>query len=268
VAAVDATLARHAQRLLSEADERDALEQVEAELMAFARLLVTEVRLRKALSDPDLPAGNKRALLNDLAGGLDAVTVELLATAANLQQVPPRDFPELIGGLAAQAALTDAEADGELDQLEDELFQLGTLVDGERRLRSALTDPGLPVERKRALIADLLKGRVSDRTAALADLWVLLRDGRDLGESARDLAELAAQRRQRLVAEVRTAVELDDERRARLAEALTRVTGRPVDLQCTVDESVLGSVVVRIGDEVFDGSIRSRLEAARERLSA
>ena len=113
-----------------------------------------------------------------------------------------------------------------------------------------------------------LKGKVSDRTIALADLWVLLRDGRDLGESARELAELAAKWRQRLVAEVRTAVELDDERRVKLAEALARVTGQPVDLQCTVDESVLGSVVVRIGDEVFDGSIRSRLAAARERLSA
>jgi F-type H+-transporting ATPase subunit delta len=268
VAAVDAALAGHARRLLGEADERDALEQVEAELVAFARLLVSEVRLRKALSDPDLPADNKRALLNDLAGGLDPATVELLATAASLQRVPMREFPELVAGLAAEAALTDAEADGELDQLEDELFQLGTLVDGDARLRSALTDPGLPVERKRALIADLLKGKVSDRTIALADLWVLLRDGRDLGESARELAELAAKWRQRLVAEVRTAVELDDERRVKLAEALARVTGQPVDLQCTVDESVLGSVVVRIGDEVFDGSIRSRLDAARELLSA
>jgi F-type H+-transporting ATPase subunit delta len=268
VAAVDAALAAHARRLLGEADERDALEQVEGELVAFARLLVTEVRLRKALSDPDLPADNKRALLNDLAGGLDSATVELLATAASLQRVPMREFPELVARLAAEAALTDAEADGELDQLEDELFQLGTLVDGDARLRSALTDPGLPVERKRALIADLLKGKVSDRTIALADLWVLLRDGRDLGESARELAELAAKWRQRLVAEVRTAVELDDERRVKLAEALARVTGQPVDLQCTVDESVLGSVVVRIGDEVFDGSIRSRLDAARELLSA
>jgi F-type H+-transporting ATPase subunit delta len=268
VAAVDAALAGHAQRLLDEAAGRDALGQVEGELVAFARLLVTEVRLRKALSDPDLPAANKRALLKDLAGRLDDATVELLATATDRQRVRMRDFPELVAWLAAQAALTGADADGELDRLGDELFQLGTLVDGEPRLRSALTDPGLPVERKQALVADLLGGRVSGRTAALADLWVLLRDGRDLGEVARELAEQCARRRQRLVAEVRTAVELDDQRRARLAEVLARVTGMPVDLQCTVDESVLGSVVVRIGDEVFDGSIRSRLAEARERLSA
>jgi F-type H+-transporting ATPase subunit delta len=262
-------LAGHAQRLLDEADGRDALERVAAELAAIAKLLTTEVRLRKALSDPDLPVDNKKALLDELTrGAFDPATVELLATASEHRRMPTREFPELVGGLAAQAAFTDAEADGELEQLEDELYQLGTLVDRGPGVRSALTDPGLPVERKQALVADLLRGHAGERTAALADLWVVLRDGRGLGEAARELAELAARRRQRLVAEVRTAVELDGERQSRLAEVLTRVTGRPVDLQCTVDESILGSVVVRIGDEVFDGSVRSRLAKARERLGA
>ena len=53
---------------------------------------------------------------------------------------------------------------------------------------------------------------------------------------------------------------------SRLAEALTQVLGKPVVLQVTVDEAILGSVVVRVGDELFDGSIRSRLEQAREAL--
>jgi F-type H+-transporting ATPase subunit delta len=61
-------------------------------------------------------------------------------------------------------------------------------------------------------------------------------------------------------------VELDDARRARLAEVLTRVIGKPVLLQTTVDEAILGSLVVRVGDELFDGSVRSRLEQAREAL--
>src|ERR671935_92104 len=81
-------------------------------------------------------------------------------------------------------------------------------------------------------------------------------DRRDAPE--RVAAQLAA------VAEVRSAVELDAARQRRLAEVLTRITGRPVDLQCTVDASILGSVVVRIGDEVFDGSVRSRLAKVRE----
>jgi F-type H+-transporting ATPase subunit delta len=262
-------LTGHARRLFEEADARDALERVAGELAAIAKLLTTEVRLRKALADPDLPAENKKALLDDIAGGaLDATTVELLATAAEHRRVPMREFPELVAGLAAEAAFSDAEADGELERLEEELYQLGTLVDREPGVRSALTDPRLPVDHKQALVADLLRGHAGERTAALADLWVVLHDGRGLGETARELARQAARRRQRLVAEVRSAVELDGGRQRRLAEALTRVTGRPVDLQCTVDASVLGSVVVRIGDEVFDGSVRSRLAKVRERLGA
>ena len=154
----------------------------------------------------------------------------------------------------------------ELERVGDELYLLADLVDHQPRLRSALTNPGLPVENKRALVADLLEGGASARTAALADLLVELGEGHDLDTSARELAELAARRRGMVVAEVRSAVELDDQRRAQLAETLTRITGRPVDLRVTVDEAILGSVVVRIGNELFDGSIRGRLEQAREAL--
>ena len=87
-----------------------------------------------------------------------------------------------------------------------------------------------------------------------------------LDTQLKEWAEAAAARRDRVVAEVRSAVELDEARRARLAEVLTRVIGKPVLLQTTVDKAILGSLVVRVGDELFDGSIRSRLEQAREAL--
>jgi F-type H+-transporting ATPase subunit delta len=266
---VNQDLAAHAQALFDEAAGRGqrAIDQVEADLERFARLLLGQVRLRKALADPGLPPEPKRALLAELGQGrLDEASVELLATAASHQRVRLRAFPELLAGLAAMAAVTAAEKAGELERLEGELFFVGTLVEQQPRVRSALTNPGLPVDNKRALVADLLDGRVGRRAAALADLLVELHEGHDLDAMARQWAEAAAARRDRVVAEVRTAVELDDRRRARLAEALTRVLGRPVVLQVTVDEAILGSVVVRVGDELFDGSIRSRLEQAREAL--
>jgi F-type H+-transporting ATPase subunit delta len=269
VTLASAALAGHAQALFDQAAERGkrAVEQVEADLAGFARLLVARVRLRKVLADPGLPPEPKRALLQELGGGrLDEASVELLATLASTQRVPLREFPALVGELAAMAALTAADRAGELERVEDELAGLADLVDREPRLRSALTDPGLPVDNKRALVADLLEGHASGRTAALADLLVELGEGHDLAASARELAGLAARRRGTVVAEVRSAVALDRQRRSRLAEVLTRIVGRPVDLRVTVDEAILGSVVVRIGDEVFDGSIRSRLEQAREAL--
>jgi F-type H+-transporting ATPase subunit delta len=266
---VNQALAAHAQELLDEAAGRGqrAIDQVEADLEELARLLVGQVRLRKALADPGLPPEPKRALLAELGGGrLDQVSVELLATVATRQRVRLRDFPSLLAALAAMAAFTGADKAGELDQVEGELFFLGTVVEQQSQVRSALTNPGLPVENKRALVADLLDGRVGRRTAALADLLVELHEGHDLDTVAKQWAEAAAARRNRVVAEVRSAVELDDQRRVRLAEALTRVLGKPVVLQVTIDEAILGSVVVRVGDELFDGSIRSRLEQAREAL--
>ena len=265
---VNEALAAHAQALFDDAAGRGqrAIDQVTDDLAQVARLLVHQVRLRKALADPGLPPEPKRALLTELGQGrLDEASVELLATVATRQRVRVRDFPGLLAGLAAMAAFTAADKAGQLEQLESELFGVATLVEREHGVRSALTNPGLPVENKRALMADLLHG-ASRRTAALADLLVELYEGHELDTVAREWAEAAAARRNRVVAEVRSAVELDDQRRARLAEALTRAIGKPVVLQTIVDETILGSVVVRVGDELFDGSIRSRLEQAREAL--
>jgi ATP synthase F1 delta subunit len=263
---VNPTLAAYAQGLFDQAAGRgqQAIDQVQADLDQFARLLTHQVRLRKALADPGLPPEPKRALLADLGQGrLEEASVELLATAATHQRVRLRDFPELLAALAAMAAFTGADRAGEL---EGELFSAATLVERQPALRSALTNPGLPVANKRALVADLLEGRVSRRAAALVDLLVELSEGHDIDTVLKEWAEAAATRRNRVVAEVRSAIELDDQRRARLVEALTRVLGKPVVLQTSVDTAILGSVVVRVGNELFDGSIRSRLEQAREAL--
>ena len=266
---VNQALAGHAQGLLDEAAGRGrrAIGQVETDLVEFARLLVHQVRLRKVLADPGLPPEPKRALLADLGQGrLERASVELLATVATRQRVRLRDFPDLLASLAAMAAFTAADKAGELERLEGELFGVATLVERQPRLRSALTDPGLPLENKRALLADLLGSRVGPRTTALVDLLVQLHGGHGLDTQLKDWARAAAARRDRVVAEVRSAVELDAAHRTRLTEVLTRVVGKPVILQTSVDETILGSVVVRVGDELFDGSIRSRLEQAREAL--
>ena len=79
---------------------------------------------------------------------------------------------------------------------------------------------------------------------------------------------MASRERDHALAEVRTAVDLSTEQRERLAEALSRATGRQVDVKIVVDPSVIGGVVARVGDEVFDGSIASRLEDAKQALGS
>lgn len=260
-------LAEHAERLLQEAAAAGTLDAVAVELASFARLTASYPRLRGALVDPALPADSRRDLVADLGHGqLQQTTVELLATMGERQRIATRLLPDLLAELVAQAEFAAADAAGDLDRVEDDLFRFGALVERTPELRSALTDPVVPLERKRALVDELIGGKASPRAVGLVQLALDLQLGRELERRCRELAEMAAERRNRVVADVRTAVPLDDERQARLAETLTRVIGRPVELRCTVDSTIMGSVVVRVGDEVFDGSVRGRIEQARERL--
>jgi len=173
---------------------------------------------------------------------------------------------DLIRGYA-QALFAMAAAEGDLEQVEDELYRFGKTVEREGRLREALTDPALPTDRKRAVIEELLGDRASPHTISLVAFLVEQGRAKDLPKIIEALAELAAERRQAAVAEVRAAVTLDDKRRRALAKALSEATGKDIELKVLVGPSVVGGVVARVGDQVFDGTIRRKLELAREQLA-
>ena len=82
----------------------------------------------------------------------------------------------------------------------------------------------------------------------------------ELAEIVGRFLEKAASERGHEVAEVRSAIPLDDAQQQRLAAALSDATRKQVEVKVVVDATVLGGLVTRIGDTVIDGSIRHRLE--------
>jgi F-type H+-transporting ATPase subunit delta len=166
----------------------------------------------------------------------------------------------------AQALLSIAEAESVLDRVEDELYAFAKSVERHADLREALTDEALPSERKKAVIEQLLGARAHPVTATLVGFLVDAGQARRIGPIVEALAREAAHRSERTLAEVRVAVPLTDAHRTRLDQALTRATGHPVERKVVVDPSVIGGVVARVGDEVFDGSVASRLAEARQYL--
>jgi F-type H+-transporting ATPase subunit delta len=180
--------------------------------------------------------------------------------------VPERERDRLIRGYA-QALFAVAEAEGDLDQVGDELYRFGKTIEARPELRDALTDPSLPADRKRAVLEELLGGKANPHTLNLLIFLVEQGRARDLQRIVTALAEVAAERQRKVVAEVRSAVPLDEDQRARLAEALSKATGKDVELKVLVDPSVIGGAVARVGDQVFDGSVRRKLEIAREQLT-
>jgi F-type H+-transporting ATPase subunit delta len=81
-----------------------------------------------------------------------------------------------------------------------------------------------------------------------------------------ELSDLAAESRQSVVAEVRSAVPLDDSQRQQLASALSKATGKKVEVKVLIDPSVIGGIVSKVGDTVIDGSVRRRLEQLKEQV--
>jgi len=172
---------------------------------------------------------------------------------------------ELISGYA-QAMFAVARAEDALPAVEDELYAFGKALEQHTELRESLTDAALPAENKKAVVQDLLGDRANPVTVNLVGFVIDAGRARALPKIVDELARMAAEERQHALAEVRSAVDLSAAQRERLASALSRATGRQVDVKVVVDPTVVGGVVARVGDEVFDGSIASRLEEARQAL--
>ena len=163
---------------------------------------------------------------------------------------------ERIAGYAS-AAHALASAEGELDRVEQELFALARAVETTPELRDALTNPALPLERKERIVRDVVGAHASRVTVNLVSMFIAQGRGGDLPAIASA---------GKAVAEVRSAVPLDDATTARLAAALERKIGRAVEVKAIVDPSVLGGIVTRVGDTVIDGSVASRLRSLRQTL--
>lgn len=239
------------------------------DLLAVAGLLGQEKSLRLALADSGQPAGVRGGVVRDLFGGkVSDTSLAVLEQVVSSRWSSDVDLVDAVERLGAQAAFTVAEHDGSLDRVEAELFAVGRAVDGSPDLQMALTDPSLGSEHKSALVRDLIGAGAAPVTTSLVAYAAANLRGRQPALAVEALATLAAEQRRRLLAEVRTAVPLTDEQSRRLAAALSAQQGRDVRLNVIVDPEVVGGIVVRVGEDVIDGSIATRLEQARRALSA
>ncbi|GGP87457.1 F0F1 ATP synthase subunit delta [Streptomyces roseolilacinus] len=238
------------------------------ELAAVTALLDREVSLRRVLTDP-AQAGEAKADLATrlLSGQVGGETVDLVSGMVRSRWSQSRDLVDAVETLADTADLTAAQKAGALDDVEDELFRFGRIVTSSPELRAALTDRAATATAKGGLLRSLLGGRANAATERLVVRLVTQPRGRSLEGGLESLSKLAAARRDRMVAVVTSAVPLTDQQKARLGAVLAKMYGRNMHLNLDVDPTVLGGITVRIGDEVVNGTVASRLDEASRRLA-
>jgi F-type H+-transporting ATPase subunit delta len=256
--------------VLETLDSRDgeAEKTLASELYATADLLAGQPRLRRTLADPSTDAGTRGGLARTLLGGrLSAASVSMVVAAVEQRWSSPWDLTDSLEILADDALLASALKRGELDSVEDELFRFERILAASGELSSALDEAIVPAERRVQLLHSVLDGKASAITVELVAHAVASGRKRSVQLAIDDLLEASAMRRDRSVARVLSATELTAEQTRRLASALSGMYGRPIDVRTAVDPAVRGGLVVRVGDEVIDGTVASRLAAARSALA-
>jgi F-type H+-transporting ATPase subunit delta len=237
-------------------------------LFAVIDVLDANPSLRRALTDPSNQPDAKAVLVQRLLEGkASADLVELVVGLARSRWSRGRDLADAAEELAAEAVLAVAEDAGRADRVEDELFRFERLVDGDPSLARALADRAAPAESKAALVEQLLADKAAPETLTLVRRAVLSGRGLHLAGALERYIQLAAARREQLVAHVKVALPLEPAQRTRLAAALKNLYGKAVQLNVDIDAEVLGGIRIEVGDEVLDGTVSRRLDDVRRRLA-
>jgi len=166
----------------------------------------------------------------------------------------------------AQAMYEAVPGDVGVEALLSDLRDLENSLRASHDLRIFFTSPVISQTQKRITVKALFEGRLNPYT--VATLLFLVDNGREklLPEILAALFELDRDRKGIQPMTVTTSLALDDAQRASVTNAITAMVRKPVEAAFRADEALLGGIVVRVGDMVYDGSIKRQLQRLRERF--
>jgi F-type H+-transporting ATPase subunit delta len=244
------------------------LAEMASELYAVADLFTSQPRLRRTIGDPATSPDARAELAGGLLSGkVDSKTVDIVQAVARQRWSTPWDLTDALESAGDDALFVAAEKGHHLDTVEDELFRFERILDGEGEIVGLLDEVSVDPARRIALLDSLVEGKVSDTTVALLRHAVSSQRKRSIMLAIDDLLETAAARQERSVARVISAVPLTDAQQRRLTDTLSEMYGRAISVRSAIDPGVRGGLIVRVGDEVIDGSIATRFAAARAALA-
>jgi ATP synthase F0 subunit b/ATP synthase F1 delta subunit len=250
--------------------DQKALSTLSSELVSVAKMLDREIVVTRYLTMPAEDAAPRARLIERLLSGqVGDATLDVLRTAVSERWSANSDLVDAIEHVSRQALLEVAERDDQVDEVEDQLFRFSRILDAQPRLAILLGDYAVPVEGRVGLLRNVLDAAssgVNPIAVALLSQTVELLRGQPAEEAVLFLAEVAVARRGEVVAQVSAAAELSAAQATRLTEVLSRIYGHPVTVQLQIDAALLGGLLIAVGDEVIDGTLSSRLIAAKAQL--
>ncbi|MFC9771324.1 MULTISPECIES: F0F1 ATP synthase subunit delta [unclassified Pseudarthrobacter] len=249
--------------------------QLAKELFGILGMVDSSAGLRRALTDPSRNGDEKSALVRQLVGGkVSADAAEVAGGLAGSRWASARDIGDALETLAATVVISVAEnksavsASGitGLEELENDLFSFNQAVASSHEVQRALSEPQASGAAKAALAEKLVPG-VSEEAKVLITQAVTQPRGIKATRLVERFAELAAKRQQRWIATVSVTRPLTSTQLSRLQAGLNALYGRELKVNINVDPALIGGIRVRVGDEVLDASVISRLGELQRQLA-
>jgi len=260
------TLRKSLADLVSKQSATDAA-QFSADLFTALTVLSSSVGLRRALTDNSRDAASKAELISNLFGkNVTDAAKTLFSQAASLRWSNPAEIADAIENLAVESASAAADKSGELEKLENQLFDFARVLIANPDFRQALNTASDTDANKVSLLESVVNGKYSLPTINLLKRVVVLRRGRSIDATLATYSHYVSNSRNRLVAHVKTAIALTDSQTSSLIAALTKQMGREVHVNIEIDPKVLGGISIRYADDVIDGTVVNRLSEASRAL--
>lgn len=243
------------------------------DLFALSDLVQGSSRIALALTDPARSLEDRVRLLQTLAENLSEVA--LTAVEGALSAAPSaQELPTVIETLGECAVQRGAQAEGKAIEIADEIFSLERFVRANQQVRSALSDRNREPKYRVRLLQELFGSSLSRpaTTLALRAVSAVSRDSKledsvsltgNLRHMRRDLAAAG----DTVVATVQVATPLADAQAERLRDILSRRYQKNIHLQVSVEPSVLGGMKVRVGSQIFDGSLATIIQETKQKLA-
>ncbi|MDR2564579.1 MAG: F0F1 ATP synthase subunit delta [Bifidobacteriaceae bacterium] len=238
------------------------------ELFALTDALDGDPALARALTNPNREPAAKQLLVRQAMAGHFEPAVDLAAVTAALRWSKDGDLADALEIMAFDANLAAAQAEKLLKQVEAELFDVDAVLRNNRDLRTALGDLVAEPGAKQRLVERVFAKAVLPQTLDLLRRVVSHPRGRGIRYSLQYVGSLVAERRNRLVVAVTSAAPLSGKQTDALAKLLAAKYGRDIQLNVSIDHSVIGGLRVRVGDQVVDGSLLTRFTDLRRDLAA
>lgn len=156
-----------------------------------------------------------------------------------------------------------AEEKNKVEEYLEDLRKICDIIDNNKEFYEVIKYPQISTKQKKKIFNDVFKGKIDEEL--LSFLLILIEKGRILylRQKLNQMEQIHLEKENKVIAEVKSVIELTEDQTLRLKEKLEKKYNKTVIIKQEIDKSIIGGLYVRVGNDVIDGSVKSRLEDMR-----